>query len=102
LRNIHVLVRITTAVMKHHDQSKLGRKGVFGLHRYTATSLFILHRSQDRNSNRVGTWGELMQKLWRLLLTGLLLMTCSACFLIEPMTASPGMAPPTMGWALPH
>jgi hypothetical protein len=30
-------------------------------------------------------------------LTGLLPLACSACFLIEPMTTSPGMAPPTMG-----
>jgi hypothetical protein len=36
------------------------------------------------------------------LLTGLLPMACSACFLIEPRTTSPGLAPPTMGWALPH
>ena len=37
-----------------------------------------------------------------LLLPGLLSMACSACLLIEPRTTSPGMAPPTMGWALPH
>ena len=34
------------------------------------------------------------------LITGLLLMPCSTCFLMEPRTTSPGMAPPTMGWAL--
>jgi hypothetical protein len=32
------------------------------------------------------------------LLTGVFLMACSACFLIEPRTTSPGMAPPTMSW----
>jgi hypothetical protein len=37
----------------------------------------------------------------RVLLTGLLPLACSACFLIEPRTTSPGLAPPTMGWALP-
>ena len=36
------------------------------------------------------------------LLTGLLPVACSACFLIELRTTSPGLAPPTMGWALPH
>jgi hypothetical protein len=36
------------------------------------------------------------------LLTGLLPTACSVCFLIERRTTSPGMAPPTMGWALPH
>jgi hypothetical protein len=33
---------------------------------YTFISLFIIERSQDRNSNRVGTWRqELMQRPWR-------------------------------------
>jgi hypothetical protein len=32
-------------------------------------------------------------------LTGLLPLACSACFLIEPRTTSPGMVPPQ--WALP-
>jgi len=27
---------------------------------------------------------------------------CSACFLIEPRTSSPGVELLTMGWALPH
>ena len=36
-----------------------------------------------------------------MLLTGKL-MACSACFLIEPRTTSSKMAPPTVGWALPH
>jgi hypothetical protein len=38
----------------------------------------------------------------RVLLTVLLLMACSAYFHIDPRTTSPGMAPPTMHWALPH
>ena len=32
------------------------------------------------------------------LLTGLFLMARSACFLLDPRTTSPGMAPPTVGW----
>jgi hypothetical protein len=32
-----------------------------------------------------------------MLLTGLLLLAYSACFLIESKTTGPGMAPPTMG-----
>ena len=43
-----------------------------------------------------------MQRPWRVLLTDLLLMACTACFLKEPRTTSPGMAPPKVGWALPH
>ena len=38
----------------------------------------------------------------RVLLSGLLLMAWSPCFLIQPRTSSPGVAPPTMGWALLH
>ena len=34
------------------------------------------------------------------LISGLLSLAYSACFLIEPKTTSPGMAPPTLGWAL--
>jgi hypothetical protein len=36
------------------------------------------------------------------LLTGLLLMTFSACFLIEPRTTSTRMAPPILSCVLPH
>jgi hypothetical protein len=37
-----------------------------------------------------------------MLLPGLLSMACSVSFLIEARIISPGMAPPTMGWAVPH
>jgi len=36
-----------------------------------------------------------------MLLTGLLPLPCSACFLIEPRTTSPGTAPSTTSWVLP-
>ena len=36
------------------------------------------------------------------LLTGLLPLVCSACFLIEPRIISPRASPPTVGWALPY
>jgi len=36
------------------------------------------------------------------MITGLLLMACSACFLIEQKTTSLGRAQSTMGWALHH
>jgi hypothetical protein len=32
---------------------------------------------------------------------GCCLLACSACFLIEPKTTSPEMAPPTMNWTSP-
>jgi hypothetical protein len=61
--------------------------------------LFISKGSQDRNSHQAGTWRqELMQRPW-----GVYLLACFPWLaqLIEPRTTSPGVAPPTMGWALP-
>lgn len=37
-----------------------------------------------------------------LLLIGLLLLACLACFFIAHRTTSPGMVPPTRSWALPY
>jgi hypothetical protein len=51
---------------------------------YTSRSLIINNRSQNKNSNGVGTYRQ--EQMWRhggVLLTGLLLMACSACFLIR-------------------
>lgn len=66
---------------------------------------------EDRNSRRTGTWRQkLVQKPWRSAANRLLPLeccgplaspACSVCFLTEPRTASPRMASPTMGWALP-
>jgi hypothetical protein len=40
---------------------------------------------------------ELMQRPWKDTLTVLFLLDFSACFLIEPKTTSPEMAPPMVG-----
>jgi hypothetical protein len=46
--------------MKHHDQSKLKKKGFIDLHVHI---MFIIIGSQDRNSNGAGTGREeLMQR----------------------------------------
>jgi hypothetical protein len=82
------------AVMKQCDQRDL----VYPAH--TSTSL----------SREVGTGTEAGQEpggrsgcrgCGEMLLAGLFSVAPSARFLIEPRTASPGMAPPTMGWPLP-
>lgn len=41
-----------------------------------------------------------MQRTQELLLIDVHFMTCSACILIKLTTTSPGVVPPTMGWAL--
>jgi hypothetical protein len=56
---------------------------------------------EGRNSHSRKMEEELMQRAWKVMLNDLVLIACSACFLIEPRTTSSGMAIPTMGWALP-
>jgi len=62
------------------------------------TAPFAIEGSQDRSSNRPGTWQkELMQRPWRADSYFMLPMACSACFLIDPRTTNPDMAPHIMG-----
>jgi hypothetical protein len=94
---IIVLVRTSIAAQTSWPRSKLGRKGFIQLTR--PTLLFITKERQDWNSSRSGS------RNWcrghgGMLLTGLLPLACSICFLIELKTTSPRMAPPTIGWVL--
>lgn len=54
----------------------------------------VIKGRQGRNLE-VGTEVESM-------LTDFLLMACSAYLLIEPRITGPGVAQPTVSWALPH
>ena len=75
------------AMVKHHDQSNLGRKGLFH---------HIAHHPEKTEQDPGGrSW---CRGHGGVLLIGLLPMACSACFVIEPRTTSPGMAPPTVVW----
>ena len=72
------------AVRNTTEQKKLGEK----------REQFIIG---SRNSSKAETWRqELMQRPWRGFAYWLL-MGCSAYFLIEARTISPGIAPSTMG-----
>jgi hypothetical protein len=42
-----VLIRVASAMIKHHDQKQLGEERVYLA--YTSTALFIMEGSQDRN-----------------------------------------------------
>jgi len=69
-------------------KKQAGKERVYSA--YTSTLLFIAKGNQDWNSGQeAGADAETME--------GCYLLACSACFLIEPRTTSPGMAPPTMG-----
>ena len=71
-----------------------------------------LHNSQVSYSFTEGSQGKYSRqepgsRSWcrshgGVLLTGLLLMACSPCFLIKCSTIRPGMASPIMDWCLPH
>jgi len=91
-----VLVRVSIAVTKHDEKASRGGKGLFSCH-------FITERSQDRNSNPTGTWGQdLMQRPWRG--AGCWLAPHSLLSLLSYRTQDhqPLVAPPTVGGALPH
>ena len=78
---------------KHHDQeASRGGKGLFDLHFHIAVD----HQRKSGLELTQVKKQELMQRPWRDV-TRLLPRPCSSCFLIEPRTTSPGMAPPTMG-----
>ena len=88
-------------MIKGHDQSSLGREGFVWL--------MLPHHSSSLKEVRTGTQAgqEPKGRSWcrghgGALLTGFLIMACSACFLMESRTTSPGMTPLTLGLALPH
>lgn len=49
-----VLVRVTTALTKHHDQSNFGRKALVSP--YASILWSIIEGSQGRNSNMAAIW----------------------------------------------
>jgi hypothetical protein len=87
--------------MKHHNQSNLGRNGFIWL--------TLLHHCSSQKEVRTGTQAGKKRgdRSWCwdhawMLVTGLLIMTCSACFLIEPRTTSPGIGTTHNGLGPPH
>jgi hypothetical protein len=93
------LVKISIAAMRTPwPKVKSSREGVLGL-------TLPQHWSPLKEVNpgrNLDAGADLEAMEGGCLLTYSPCLPCSACFLIEPKTTSPGMAPPTMGWALPH
>ena len=87
-----VLVWVSIAVMKYHDQSNSGRKEL--------SQPMLLHPSSSSREDRTGTQAgpavEAMESTAYWLAPRGLLSPLIAC-----RTTSLGMAPPTVGWALP-
>ena len=64
---------------------------------------YTTNHSQPLSEVKAGPQGRNWSKDYGgVLLTGSLLMACSACFLTQPRTTSPGEAPPTVGCVLPY
>jgi hypothetical protein len=89
---VSVLVRVSIPAQNITTKKQIGEERVYLA--YTSALLFITKGSQDWNSNRSGSR---CRGHGGMFLAGLLLLACSACFLVEPRTTSPEMAPPTMG-----
>ena len=95
------LVRVSIGATKHHKQATWEGKGLFCL-----GSHIIVHHwrksgqelKQGRNLE-AGADAEAMEECCLLVCSSWLVQPA---FFIEATTTSPGMAPPTMGWALPH
>jgi hypothetical protein len=75
---------VSVAVIKYHDYKRFREER--------------LYFPSDRGGTRRQ---ELKQRHEGVLLTGLLLVACPACFLIPSRTICLG-APPTVSWVLPH
>jgi hypothetical protein len=88
-----VLVRVCIPAQNITTKKQDGEERIDSA--YTSTLLLVTKESQDWKSHRAGS------RSWcrghgGMFFTGLLPLACSACFLIEPRTTSPGMVPPTM------
>lgn len=75
--------------------NNVGRKRVYLLHLTTCSSSIW--------EVRVGTQGRNLEAETEVeAIEGHCLLACSSCFLVAPRTANPGVALPTVNWALPH
>ena len=85
----------STTAMKHCDQSKLGKKGLtwLTLPCYSPLLKEVRTVTQTGQELRCRSW---CRNHGEVLLTGLLIMACSACFLIESNATMPRMAAPTI------
>ena len=75
-------------------KKQIGEERVYSA--YTSILLFITKdvRTGTQTGQEAGADAEAMHG--GMFLTGLLPLACSACFLTEPRTNSPEMAPPTV------
>jgi hypothetical protein len=80
----------------HDPKASWGGKGLFDLH-FQIPVHYWREAGQELKQGRKLKAGADSEAMEEMFLTGLLPLACSACFLIEPRTTSPGIGPPTMG-----
>lgn len=89
-----VLLRVSIATMNHHDKkSSWGGQTLFRLYIHVThcSSLKKIRIGiQSEKEHRCGSWHRGHEGV---LIIGLLLMSCSAFFFVEPMTTNTEMAP---------
>jgi hypothetical protein len=79
-------------------KKQVGEQRVYSAYTYVHIAIHHQRKSgQELNQGRNLEAGADAEAMEAMLLTGVLPLACSACFLIEPRTTSPGMTPPTMG-----
>ena len=94
LPSLTVLIRVTIAMIKHYDQKRLGRGGLFGLH-------FHIH---SLSLKEVGTEPQTRQNLNAgadtVTMKGCFLLTCSSWHSQPAFFQNPG--PQAHGWLHPQ
>jgi hypothetical protein len=94
LNSVGVLVRVSIPAQTSRPRNKLERKGFIQLTLPNCCSSPKEVRTGTQAGQEAGADAEAMEGCY---LTGLLPLAYSVCFLIEPKTTSPEMAPPTRG-----
>ena len=84
-----VLVSVPLAAVKHHSQSNLETKGFLCLTRpcHSSSSEKVRTGTETRQEPRARSR---CRRHGRVLFAGLLPMVCSICFLLKPVTSTPG------------
>jgi hypothetical protein len=99
-----VLGRDNIAVMKPYDQKQVEEERVYLAYNFIfgLCSSSLKEVGTGIQTDRNLEAGASEETLEGCCLLAFFIITCLVCFLIDPRATSPGVAPPTIGWVLPH
>jgi hypothetical protein len=93
-----VLVRVSVAVIEHHDQkSSWGGRGLFGLH----FPIAVCHEGSEEFKQSRKLEAGAAAAAWRSAAYWLASHSLLSLLSNRTPTTCPGMVPPTRGWVLP-